>query len=453
MNQEQGQLSGNSAPPETTGGSPPVVFGPFAPPANYEFEPELRKPPPREVPVEIKKGIYAKKRLRAVLGVLTAAAICIVLSRFKIVAEWGQYFLPLAYLFWIGLGLAVISALMWVQNKLSRGPFRYVEEGIPIVARVTALVKQPSAIIEGQVASYEIRTLIEYRASAESMIERTELRSPQFSTNERDKFTISFKVGDYVTAVYLPENLGKTLQLYGYLGLRPGLGLIRGDDPAGEKVNLWKVPAVILFVFGFFGMIGWDLYAYGRFFPINFGFWDGFWPMMVGGIVLGGAFIGIIVLEGWREQARVAERNRTAAARGDPIEVSQAGAWNQMGWFVVLIVISGCFLMGGLTGMCWCFTYNALADNSPAKLKDVQITDMIMTTHEFIFREYTLEYVFPGSNEKQKLMTTPQHLGELLRAGGKDGTAEIHDGRLGWAWVKTVRPAPANVPAMGKNGK
>lgn len=425
---------------------PPGV-GPFEPPPDYEFEPELLGDAPREVPPESKHGPFAKKRLAAILGVLTAASLCVGSSRFSLMREWGQYFLPLAWLFWIGLGLVAIAAIMGISNKLSKGPFRYVEEGIPLVGRILALVKRPALIVNGAPSQYDIITVVDYRDPATNELKVAELKSPPFSAAMKDKYGTSFRVGDYVTLAYFPGKFEKTVQVYGYLGLRDNEGLIRVDDPDAGRVNLWKIPLTVLAVAAIFGVLGWNLYAFGRFFPVDFEVAQGAWPMGIGGLVLGSALIGFILWEGRRGRANIEKRNALAVQEGNVVEADfgtfQGGLH---GWIMGIVLIAGSLLLGGATFLCWCFTWNALADNSPPQMKPVQINDMIMTTHNFIFREYTLEYTLEGAKEKQKLMTSPAHLRDLILAGGQNGMAEIHAGRLGWPWVKTVHPVAVADP-------
>jgi len=59
-----------------------------------------------------------------------------------------------------------------------------------------------------------------------------------FSSSAKDKYRTSYRVGDYVTAVYLKSKPDKSLCLYGFLELRPDLGLLAtraAQRPASSK--------------------------------------------------------------------------------------------------------------------------------------------------------------------------------------------------------------------------
>src|SRR6476620_303328 len=79
-------------------------------PDDYEFEPELRGWPPREIPPEFFSFPYHQRRLNAHRALFTAAVICDVLSLIPAVDRVALFFLPLQYLFWIGIALMTIGA-------------------------------------------------------------------------------------------------------------------------------------------------------------------------------------------------------------------------------------------------------------------------------------------------------------------------------------------------------
>src|SRR5260221_3592026 len=125
-------------------------------------------------------------------------------------------------------------------------------------------------------------------------------------------------------------------------------------------------------------------------------------PFAVGVIVLGGTFLGGIWALKRKEARQRDERNAAAVAAGEPVEVDPGSSGTGKGikgWGFVLILGFGGALLGGGTALCWCFTINALFDRSPPQLRPVQITEMIVTTHNFIFREYSMKYKLAGNPE------------------------------------------------------
>jgi len=96
-------------------------------------------------------------------------------------------------------------------------------------------------------------------------------------------------------------------------------------------------------------------------------------------------------------------------------------------------------LLGSMTALCWCFTVNVWLDDSPAVLKPARIEGLRVTTYRSIIRKYIVDYSLPDIRETQEFATTPECLQTL--AGRNNAVAELHAGRLGWPWVKSLRPA------------
>ena len=101
----------------------------------------------------------------------------------------------------------------------------------------------------------------------------------------------------------------------------------------------------------------------------------------------------------------------------------------------------GSILLGSGIVLCWCFTANALLDNSKPEFRPVEIVEFWSTTHSFLFREYEIEYRFPGEQKTRKLLSTPARMSQFRF---KAGVAEVHAGRFGWSWVKDVTPLRAS---------
>jgi hypothetical protein len=78
-----------------------------------------------------------------------------------------------------------------------------------------------------------------------------------------------------------------------------------------------------------------------------------------------------------------------------------------------------------------------LLDNSKPDFRPVEIVEFWSTTHSFLFREYEIEYRFPGEQKTQKLLSTPAQMRQFRI---KAGVAEVHAGRFGWSRVKDVSP-------------
>jgi hypothetical protein len=205
--------------------SPPIEA--FSPPSSYRFEPELQETPPRHVAGEFRNCPFFVRQRNTIIRLFMAGALCVAFGRLPILREWGFYLLPLAYMSWIGGGLLVLGIAGWISSKVRRGPIQYVEEGIALVARIRGLMLRPKAMINGQPASFVFTAAIEYRDPETGALVEKHVDSRDFRASAKDKFRTSYRVGEYVTAVCLKSNSTKTLQLYGFLELRPDLGLLR----------------------------------------------------------------------------------------------------------------------------------------------------------------------------------------------------------------------------------
>lgn len=409
----------------------------FSPPASYAFEPELLGPAPRPIPELLRQGPYAQRRRDAVRALLASGAGALLLDAVPGVEVLGLYLLPLAYLSWIGFGALALAAFSWLDTRLRLGPFRYVREGAPLVVRVVDLVKGPSRSVNGQPTHYAYTASVAFAHPETALPSAAQLRSDDFPASRRDDFDTPFRIGDYVTAVYLPGRLEKSLRLYAFLGLHPELSLRRRGAAAASPAQIaaggLALAAILTVLFA-------NVYAYGRYEPLDFDYRQAALPIGAGALVFGGAAFYGLLRAHRREQRRTAERNRRAAA-GEAVELAVPFLGTGVhAWIMRLALLLGLPLLGGVTALCWAFLGNAWLDGSPARPQPVRIDEMTMTTHALLFREYELSYALEGSEEIQRLLSTPQHLSRFQH---ERAVAWVRAGRFGWPWVETLLPAEA----------
>src|SRR5437016_4582819 len=84
-------------------------LGPFAPPADYEIEPELQGPTPRPMSAVLYQGRHAQSRRKAAWGFLVASPVLLAGSFLPFMKTLALYLLPLAYLDWAGFGCLVTA--------------------------------------------------------------------------------------------------------------------------------------------------------------------------------------------------------------------------------------------------------------------------------------------------------------------------------------------------------
>jgi hypothetical protein len=408
----------------------------FNPSSGYSFEPEFLGHPPRAIPDELDQGPHARRLRARIVGLATAGVLCLVLALAPRIDVLAQYVVPLAYLDWIGLGCFALAGLAFVERVRRAGPFVYVRDGIPLAARVLELHKAASAIVNGVPSTYALHAAVALRHPEAGDVRTAILKSNTFSASARDRYDAPFRVGDYVTAVYLPGHFEKSLRLYAFLDLNPRLSLHRG---ASEGESPWKVALLVAVVAGLFLVLIGNVYAFGRYEPLDFAYGHAWVPMTLGGVVLGGGMLAAIYLSHRNEQAKAAVRARTARVRGGAVEAAVpflgTGIYK---WLVGAMILLGAPLLGALTAICWCFMANAWLDASAVRSVPAKVEAMTQTTHMFLIREYEIEFSLAGSAKKHKLLTTPE---ELSRLSSEQAVAQVREGRFGWPWVEAVLPA------------
>ena len=261
-----------------------------------------------------------------------------------------------------------------------------------------------------------------------------------------DDYTTSFRVGDYVTAVYLPHDPDRSLRLYGFLDLLPTFGLVRRSEQEVRSDYLWKIPLLIAVIVMPLFMLLFSTLLGLRLAPLKFGLAEGRTPFS-----LGAGFGVALLLGSWlgrlRDARRCIKQNISSLAAGEPRPLNRQstsfGARVRL-WWSWLVTVFSAGLAGGLMSLCCCLIGNACLDNSPPQNRPVQVTGKEVVTHAFLFRDYRMHYRLAGELGSESFLTTPEHLASFL---GNDGIAEIHAGRLGWPWVKTIHAVNA---ARGK---
>lgn len=394
---------------------------------------ELVGPAPRELPDSVKSGRLAQRRRQVFWGCMTAGGLCAAIAPLPFVDTLALYVLPLGYLTWIAVGLAVIGAANYFVPAELNKACRYIREGQTAFARVCSLVKTPTVLVEGQVTTYAFVAQVELLHPETGEPVQREVKSRDFPAGEKDQTDTRFRVGDAVPVVWLPGRFDKTLQIYDFLEATPESSLVRRTVQSPLWKTILLVAAIPLIFFALF----WNIYAFGRYSPPDFDYLrQGIVPMAIGGTV----GLAVLLLSAFatlkRNRQRV-QRNTQAAAAGEAIELQPRQ--NALRTVVFgLALTAGAILLSGATVLGWCFTANALFDRSEPKFAPVLITNMTQTTHAFLFREYELEYRFLKSADSQKMLTTPQHLGQFA---AQIGLARLREGWLGWQWVETVEPA------------
>jgi hypothetical protein len=405
-------------------------------PGTDQLPEEFRGPTPRPRPAFVRQSPLAAKQLNIFLGCMVAGGMCLVLSPLPFVQTMSLYLLPLQYLTWIGLGLCAIGALIYVSGAELKRACKYLEEGEAAFGRVKALVKKPTLLVHGQPSTYALFAAIEVRHPETGETCLREVKSRDFSASKKDRVSTRFRVGDAVPVVWLPHKFDKTVQIYDFLDVSPEASL-QWDTPKSSP--FWQTIAITAFGVAFMFALFWNVYAIGRFQPLDFEFMQGLPVFAIGSLISAAAAVACYIFA-VRKRREVAARNQEAITTGQALEL-QLERKPVRGTLFAVVILLGAAGLGGATVLCWAMTANALLDNSPPQPTIVRITDMIQETTDFIYREYKMKYRRAEDKSDHTLLTTPDHMNQFQ---APIGIAHVRQGRFGWPWVETIDPVPLN---------
>jgi hypothetical protein len=443
---QQGVFDGTKPPPLPLAEAPPVEaptvldadpLGPFAPPADHAFEPELREAVPRPIPAALTQGRHAQGKRKAAWGFLIVGVVLVASAFLPFMATLALYVLPLQFVGWIGLGCCIIAAVIFNANRSREGPYRYVREGTPLVVRIRDLKLRPTYILNGQTVTCRYFATVDYLDPKSGAPGTLETASNDVSAGARDFYTTSFRVGDYVTALYLPGEKA-SLRLYGFLDLRPDLGVV--PRPGHAAGGVLRLIAVLLMALVVVAGLGWSVYAMGRFEPLELKAATVLPFFLIGALGFGLPMAVWMFFGEALRRRRLLARNLAAVETGEAVEW-EAGPPKGRRWsdvFVRLVASAGLLLMGGIVTLGLGVTLNALLDDSIPQPRPVLVKDIVQVTHNFILREYKIEYSFPDEpGRKHSMLSSPEHLRQF---DTNVGVAAIRSGRFGWPWVETIVP-------------
>lgn len=402
----------------------------------HQFEPEWDGISPREVPAELRNGPFASKRRSSRIACITAGIICLGFSFIPLIQKWGQFVLPLAYLNWIGAGLIIIGVGLFLYHMISDGRFDYVKNGIPLASRILDLAFIPVRTHNGSEASHRYRALVELEHPDTGEMYQFNAMSDEVPQMFKDKYEVTYRIGDTATAVYLPGRFEKTVRLYGFLGLRPDIGMVKKGAESQSTSPFKTIATVCAAAFFIFGM-GWCIYALERYMPVEH-HWSEFAIGGAGAATIGLSFFIYVIREESRTRRKIALKNEEAIAEGRAVQfTAQKGFMAKR--ILPIIVLLGALLLGFLVTICFAWAMNAWLDDSPPQYRPVIIIDRIQKTHKGIIRTYEIKYQFldDASKEKHSYSTSPDEIDSFRIPLGQ---ADIRHGRFGWPWLNVIEP-------------
>lgn len=390
---------------------------PFDPPADFdhgeEFQPEI----PRPIPRKLRRGSFARRNHGIAMTWTALGAAFVLISPWDVVWKMSFYVLPLAYLGWVGLAMIAIGVIVLIQNRLTKKRFEYVVAGQPFVGRVLDVQEHETVTINPETKAPMSR--IRYQIAVE--YENPETHRSEFATLLTDEswdksqtvhYSLEVQPGDYATLVAMPGNIAATVRIYGLLGLDPKREFLKFKGKPLSGISPIKAIAIAGIVFGIMWMFVGFFYVITFCFPEEWNWPLGMTAMGLGGVA--GVILGLMIQRSSVTEANEANKSSAAVV---------AGSFGLIGLFV------------GLMGL---GLINALCDQSPSRYVPIEIVNHWQRTHNFIIRDYELEF-----SEFGIAKTTKAHVSvdTLMRIGqSRFGVKELRDGGLGLEWIADYHP-------------
>lgn len=384
----------------------------FEIPKSYKIERALQAPLPRAVPdtlrrhpARLAKQASNRRAIWITLGLAVASFFLRDTSFFEIL---GLYFTPFAYLEWVSPVIAVICVLALLEwHPWKKDQYRYLREGLPLVGQVVDLRLEVTTRVNGQDSQWAYDVYFQALHPSSGDLTMFCVRSPEFSG---DHPLLKCRVGDWVTAVYLPGDLD-SITLYGFTDADPDTSLLESASDEGSTAGM-AVLGVLGAIFGF----GWILSTYSLA-SVDKSF---LMATCIPGVIIG-SIAGVIWLRGVRQKH--AKQQEAALAAGLPLAGSTYREGNIFGG-----ILLGSF-MGCLGFAVVLVGLNGALDRSEAEVKEVRVVNTWVTTHNGLFRTYDIEYVDPYTGKTEKMGVSPL---DLEQDGDLAAELLTYKGALGW---------------------
>lgn len=445
---------------------------PFEPPAGMTFEPELQVQAPRPLPESLRESWFARERQTAARFLFVFGLYCAAASLVPFVQHWSEVFPPLKLLFWAGMAMAVGGIVLNASiMRGTAGRYEYLRSGVPIVARIRYVSFGPqfddnpqsghrykvefdyidAELAQKQRAAADVDVRQSLAATAypgeeaedEAMARRVvdsmdttfgivdaKDTSDVVAYGLKDKVSLTYRPGDYVTAVHLPEQRAKTIRLYGLLGLRDDLGVVIHVPvkPIGLRAIIFAFGGLTLFLLA----MAWNVHAWWRYWPLEHPA-DAFMkPLAIGAVGF-----GTLAAIRWLYLAR---RRPSEDEAFDELAAAPLSGG--------MLVFGSLFwaALGSITMLCWFVSANALLDEGPPVDEPVSLSNNPRQDTSVlgipVRRAATIAGKFNRNLKPFVHACTPAERAALEKGQGRmitSGVAEIRPGWLGWPWLSHIR--------------
>lgn len=403
----------------------PRLLAPFEPPASLVFSDWAKLPAPRPLPSHYFEQRVRNKKVgeQICFGI---ALLCLIASLLPMTADAALYFLPLGYLHWVALAMALIGGLvLWTPVSTAAPCIQEAIRGEPVIVRIEKLARGPSMYMNGAPVAFHYLALISLPGPSGEL--EQVIVSCDAGNLQRTRCT--YQVGDYAIAF---RHKGR-LQLYGFSGLAEGEGIVATRDETHPAL----VVSTALFVVCLIGVCFVLAFSTFRYFPLSVN-GNLSVPLAIG-VGIGLVGLALWIFRARRLAAAQEKSNEQAASEGGVLEFGAQSTLHVSGFYgrffksvlafgVVLLPVAVCCLLA--------VRLNAALDQSVAHEELIDDVRCLMTTHNFILRDYKIEFARNG--KKDSLIMTPQEMVPLLAS--QRAVIDVRDGAFGWPWIDRVRP-------------
>lgn len=388
-------------------------------PIGYRFEPEFDGALPREIPEALSRP---HRRLRRNAGIAIFGSLAI-LFPYSIALRHAATVAPiLDHSFWMVGALSPIIIWGLLSSKLRFGDLEYIRSGRPHVGLIVDVALQPVDKAEKDWISWEylFHTAVWRSSESTPVFHRFRAVVPG---SELSTTMCTYRMGDSVTVVDVPESRKHRIELYGLTGVRSDIGLVRR-----VRSPFWLIPAGL--VAPFVGLALMATMGSSASEPVDRG--EG-WLI---GWVLGALLIGAPVshwLNRRRREREADNSNAVKVARAIGVEIRLPRSSRARQWWIRVIVYAMSAVIGGMTTM----GANAFFDDSKGVWRPVVIEELLLKTQQVFFQEFIVEFRFTDTGSRARIHTTPRVF-EKLKGHRGPAFAEVHDGALGIKWVRVI---------------
>lgn len=391
----------------------------FAVPPHYQLEPELTAPLPRPVLDSIRRHPQrvARRqlswRISVVFTVLCGLGLIFQNSPFMQAA--GLYFTPFEYYWWVGWMCLAFSVwgLFHFWHPWKADPFLYLRQGITLPVRVVDIRREVARRVNGADTAFAYDVYVDFPDPQTQEMVGARLRSAEFGASSA---LMRCRVGDYLTAIYLPGDVYGTLNLYGLTKTNPDHDLLLPSQSLVSK------RAVLLGLLGVFALC-WGIFCY----PLKSGSAQ---PVLMALAVSATIGAGL----GFRHYRRSLLKSQAdfQAAVNEGTAVSGETVRGPSSWGGVFL---GMFC-GGFVGMGALMFLNGALDFHASTAVPIQVSEVYCTTYQALVKTYEVEYRDPESGKTEKIGVNPLSLQNASRC-----ELVTHPGALGLPWQE-VRLIP-----------